>query len=198
MKRACLVAVFIVLGSCRLFAQDSLKTNPIIYADMAFSAFTSVKDGLLFSGAFSYQDDDNLFTLKATGIGHMDRIIFNPDFDEGHIYGEAGLLYGKRWISGGHSFSFSAGLALEGQTTYYSYHGSPETQTHTNYIGFPFEADVLWFKARKRRSRIYGIIPYGKPTGLGSSVGLNIAGNVSAHSFISFGIVFGVGEFRRY
>jgi hypothetical protein len=198
MKHTYLFTVFIFLCCCRLFAQDSLKTNPIIYADVAFSPFTSVKDGLLISGSFSYQAGANLFTLKATGIGHMDRFIFNPDFDGIDTYGEAALLYGRRWISGGHSFSFSAGLALEVQTAYYSYRGSPVTQSHTIYTGLPFEAEVLWFKARRRRSRAYYIFPYGKPTGFGSSMGLNIAGNVSAHSFISFGLVFGAGYFKRY
>jgi|SRR6185503_526069 len=198
MTHTYLFAVFIFLSAFRLFGQDSVKTNPIIYADMDFSPSTSVADGLLFAADFNYQAGNNLFTLKATGIGHMDKVIYSQDFDENDIYGEVAALYGRRWILGGHSFSFSAGLAVEGQTVDYSYRGCIVTQTHTNYIGFPFEAKVLWFRPRKRRSRIYGIIPYGKPTGFGGGAGLNVAGNVSAHSFISFGLVFGVGYFKRY
>jgi len=198
MKRTCLFAVFIFLSASRLFGQDSAKTNPIIYADLGFSAFVSVNDGLLLSSDFNYQAGNNLFTLKVTGIGHMDIIYSDAGSDVSHIYGEAALLYGRRWIRAGHSLNLSAGLALEGRTVYYSQLESTTIQTHTNYIGFPFEAQVLWFKSRKRRSRIYGLIPYGKPTGFGNSVGINITGNISAHSFISFGLVFGLGYFKGY
>ena len=198
MKPIYLFSVLILLSPYRLLAQNSHKTNPIIYGDLTFSPYTSVTDGLLFACDFNYQAGSNLFTLKGTGIGPMDKVIFNPDFDESDDYAEVAFLYGRRWISGGRSFSLSAGLAVEGQTIYYSYRGSTVTQNHANYIGLPFQAEVLWFRARKRRSRLYGIFPYGKPTGLGNSVGLNIAGNVSAHSFISFGVVFGLGCFRAY
>jgi hypothetical protein len=198
MKKVFLFALFFLSGSSLLIAQDTLKANPILYTDLAFSSFTSVNNCLLFSGAFNYQACESLFTLRATGIGHMDIIYFNAGPNIGYVYGEAGLLYGRRWISGGRSISISAGLAAEGQTVAISYRGSSTTQTHTNYVGLPFEAEVLWFKARKRRSRAYYVFPYGKATGFGSSLGLNIIGNVSAHSFVSFGLVFGLGYFKQY
>lgn len=198
MKHIFLFTACILVYAPRVFGQDSLKTNPIIYSDFSITPITSVDGGMLADAGFNYQTGKSLFTLRLTGIGHMDIMTPYPNFGTRYTYAQGALLYGRRVISGGHSFSFSAGLAPVMQIATTNHGELPVTQTRSHYIGLPFEANLLWFKGKKRRSRIYGIIPYGKPTGFSSSVGLAVAGNVSAHSFVSFGVVFGLGYFRGY
>lgn len=68
----------------------------------------------------------------------------------------------------------------------------------TYYAGVPFEANIHWFKARKERFRIYGLIPLGHPMGFGGSIGLKVFGSVSKNSYIGFGLMYGLGWHREY
>jgi hypothetical protein len=58
----------------------------------------------------------------------------------------------------------------------------------------PLEFSIKWFKREQSPYRIYGIIPVGRPSGIGNSMGFTLIGNISQHSFIGFGI----GHHKEY
>jgi hypothetical protein len=198
MKQLILLPCFILLFSLSVFGQDSLETNPIIYADFEIAPLVAGLNNIQVSTSLNYQVKNNLFTVRLLGLGNFDEVYYNPDYPNirNTLY-EPGLLYGKRYISRGHSLSFSAGIAAVHWVHTVIYKGQ-YTSTDNWYAGLPFEVNYIWFRAKKRRSRIYGIFPYGKPTGFGPGIGLKLSGDVSEHSFASFGVVFGLGWYRQY
>lgn len=198
MKYPVTLTAFILLCSFSLLAQDSLKTNRIIFTDFDFSPFVSDQNYVQASASLNYQVKNGLFTLRFLGLGPFG-VRFNTDFVpaiKNTLY-EQGLLYGFRTISGGHSFSASGGLSYDHWVHNVTFRDQ-DTRTDSWYVGLPFEVNYTWFRAKKRRTRIYGIFPVGKPTGLGASIGFKLAGEVSQHGFISFGFVFGMGYYKRY
>jgi hypothetical protein len=45
---------------------------------------------------------------------------------------------------------------------------------------------------------IYGILPVGKPTGLGQGVGIKAFGNISRNSYLGLALSCGIGYFKKY
>jgi hypothetical protein len=62
----------------------------------------------------------------------------------------------------------------------------------------PIELNFKWFKSKKKRYRIYGIIPVGEPTSFGRNFGFKLVGNISKNSFVGLGIVYGFGIHKKY
>jgi hypothetical protein len=189
MKYLILLSGFIFLCLFRAFGQDSLKTNPIIFADFEFTPLVAGQNNLQLNGSLNYQVKKSLFTLRFLGLGNYDEVANSQYVPEvkNTLY-EMGLLYGLRFINGGHSISFSGGLSFNHWIHNVTYEGKLQ-RTDSRYAGLPFEADYVWFKAKKRKI---------SSTGYGGSIGLKLSGNVSEHSFVSFGVVFGLGFFRKY
>jgi hypothetical protein len=198
MKYTITLASLLLLASFSLFAQDSLKTNPIIYADFELTPLVAGQDNIQVNFSVNYQLKNSLLTFRFLGLGNFDER-FNTAVVpaiENNLF-DPGLLYGYRAIRGGHSFSVSGGLSLDHwvhNVTFQDQH----TRTDSWYMGVPFELNYIWFRAKKRRTRIYGLIPVGKPGGYGASIGFKVAGDVSQRSFISFGVVFGMGYYKHY
>jgi len=186
------------------FSQDSLKkTNPIIFFESCFS-MPLTQFGVQANLALNYQVKRNLYTLRFVGAAYFDvgavaLTPFNylPRISDRGGLEEYGALYGRRIIKAGHSFSFSAGLSFNDRTGFKAGPDNQPQHYESYYIGLPFEATWLAFKAKKRKYHIYGI-PVGKPTGYGDSFGFKISGNVSQHSYVALGLVLGMGYHKQY
>jgi len=197
--------IFIIFLTLNIYSQEeSKKSAPIIFGEYTFGIGREINayGGFFSGGELNYQFKNKLFTLRY--IDYMllksDMLFVTPftplPFIKEKINNkEIGLLYGKRWIYDGSSISFSGGLSL-------NYHLNRSTNEQfnikDNYVGFPFEFNIKWFKSKKKRYRIYGIIPIGKPTSFGRNFGFKFVGNISKHSFVAFGIVYGFGIHKKY
>jgi hypothetical protein len=192
-----------IFSAC--FGQDSLKTNRIIYGDMGVGAGLAGIGGIEGSLSVNYQVKKSLFSLRLIGVQSftLGAVEFSPFTafptikDNGSLV-EFAALYGRRFIDGGQSFSYSVGASFNDRT-FVDYISKHQTQNVTaHYIGLPVEATFLWFKSKKKRYRIYYLVPVGKPTGFGKSIGFKFAGNISQHSYLSLGLVLGWGWLKQY
>jgi hypothetical protein len=108
---------FIVLFMNTSVGQDSLKTDPIIYGDIGFgSSAIKTTSGIQLNTSLNYQYQQSLVTIRFaaaqffnTETAQLSPFTFFSIFrDDGNLT-EWSLLYGRRMISGGVSFSISAG-----------------------------------------------------------------------------------------
>ncbi len=202
MKPFLVFIVLIVLFSP--FCSGQSKTNPVLYAELGFGTAAAGISGLEFNTSFNYQHNKSLFTFRLAGIKSYTitaappySFVIFPEFRDAGSLGEIGLLYGRRIVRRGHSFSISAGLSYNNRA-YEFYSNNTGQSLQYRYAGVPFEMNILWFKARKLRYHIYGLVPVGKPTAFGHSFGFKFSGNVSQHSYAAFGFVFGFGWHKEY
>lgn len=187
------------------FGQDSLKkTNPIIYLEYCFGLPLN-QLGVQLNLDLNYQVKGNLYTLRFVGAGYFDvgtvalsPINYIPTISDKGGLSEYGVLYGRRFIEDGESFSFSAGLSFNDRTGYTAGINNQQRHYESYYIGLPFEVNWLAFKARKRKYHIYSIIPVGKRTAFGNSIGFKISGNVSQHGYLALGLIYGIGYHKQY
>lgn len=194
-----------LLFALNSFGQDSLKkTNPIIFLGYALSLPRN-QSGIQGNVDLNYQVKRSLYTVRFVGAAYFDigtvaisPVNYFPTISNKGGLEEYGVLYGRRFITDGHSFSFSAGLSFNDRTGFEAGPNNQPRPYESYYAGLPFEVTWLTFKAKKRKYHIYGIIPVGKPTGLGHTVGLKLSGNVSQHSYLSLGIVMGIGYHKQY
>ncbi|RYE24217.1 MAG: hypothetical protein EOP42_22480 [Sphingobacteriaceae bacterium] len=204
MKQAIIILCVIAFFIGRIFAQDTVKTNPIIFGEGYLGGPIAGLSGLYAGASLNYQIKNSLLSLRASIIPDWDLRILSPFIplpyfiDNGHA-DEYSLLYGLRNIKNGHSFSFSTGVSYNYRLVKtYDNDDRFLDQTQHNYIGLPFELNVKWFKKEKKRYLIYYVIPVGKPTGFGRSFGLKLSGNLSKYSYLAFGIVGGIGYHKHY
>ncbi len=194
---------FLLLVSLTLFSQEkeAVKSNPIIFVDI--TGGISYIRTLNASVTINYQSKNNLFTYRYSELYHIKSsysiweklfpflLFFPPKKSEEHAF-----LYGKRFINNDFSYSFSGGIS------YTKYIDNPILLQPINYDnffwGFPFEVNVKWFKPKKERIKIYGLIPVGKPTIFGFSTGVKLFGNISKQSYIGIGLTFGLGYYKNY
>jgi hypothetical protein len=122
-------------------------------------------------------------------------VVAFPIFKNTENVDEIAVLYGRRLLGNGHSFSFSAGPSYN---IYYSAGAENSPWERTNRFGLSFEGNVKWFKREKKRMRIYYVIPVGKPTSLGANFGFRLSGNISKTSYIGISMVVGMGWHKNY
>jgi hypothetical protein len=197
MKKPLLVLVF--LCHIAMFSQE--KTNPIVFIEVFGGYSVGSSKGLAGGIDFNYQSRDNLFTFRYLGLSDLryeGRFFFVPIYISVENIEELAVMYGKRTILDNHSFSYSAGIALVDRETLINYDGSIATYESQKSIGLPFELNVNWFKSKRKKYRIYGVIPIGKPTSFGNSFGFKIFGNVSKSTFVGVGISLGLGWYKNY
>jgi len=182
------------------FGQDPLKKmNPVIFFESSFS-MPLTQLGVQANLDLNYQVKANLYTLRFVGAAYFDvgtvaLTPFNyfPKISNKGGLEEYGALYGRRIIKAGHSFNFSAGLSFNDRT---GFKAGPDNQPQpyeSYYIGLPFEATWSTFKAKKGR-----YYPFRKSTAYGDSFGFKISGNVSQHSYVALGVVWGMGYHKQY
>ena len=111
---------------------------------------------------------------------------------------EISLLYGKRFIKDGHSWSFSGGVSAN-YALYKRRVDGVNQRASEAFVGFPLEINIKWFKKKKKRFRAwYGIVPIGKPTAFGRSLGFKLYGNLGKLSYIGIGLNYGFGWHKKY
>lgn len=202
----------ICISTFQVFAQDTVKTNSVVktnpiifgefYAGSAVAGVSGIEAGL----GLNYQIKKSLITIRYTEIDHTKLAVVPIVFfigipivvDLGHA-SEFAALYGLRSIKAGHSLSFSFGVS---QNTHvvkcYDNNYNLQSQTQSSYVGMPFEFNIKWFKKSKARYRIYYLIPVGKPSGFGNSIGVKLSGNISQYSYLALGINLGLGYHKSY
>lgn len=183
------------------------KTDPIFFAESFFglgnvdSPNDNISSTFSFGGELNYQFNKNLFSarfLYHSSVEVVPVLIAIPVFIEREKHVEWGALYGRRWIFNGSSVSISGGISLNHSTFFISNQDSDPTKLRENHVGVPLEVNFKFFKSKKDRYRIYGMIPVGKPTSFGRSVGFKLIGNISKYSFIGVGLTFGFGFHKKY
>jgi len=187
-------------------ALDTVKRNPIIFGEFTVGGAGGKAGGGTAYFSLNYQKQSNLFTVRYLANIKLSLTWENispfsvfPIIRERSNTEEYAALYGLRLVKKGHSFSASAGISFN-QFTEYSYtETSEKLGSESSYWGIPYELNIKWFKSRKKRFRIvYGLIPIGKKTALGRSIGFKFYGSLSNNGFVGFGINSGLGYHKRY
>ena len=200
MPKKLLLLVFLFLLEINCWSQD--QTNSVVYAEL-FSGYSGGSSSGWNAGIeLNYQDKNNLITaryLALVQLKHVNNYFFVPYYTTVDQINEFALLYGKRYVYDGHALSFSAGVSYVNREFLinkdYKY---PIYDTQQS-IGLPFEVNIQWFKRKKQRFRLaYGLIPVGKPTGFGRSIGFKLYGDISKTTFVGLGITFGLGFHKKY
>lgn len=200
-KYLLIISIFFQKSHC----QDTIRTNPIIFAEMVLGGAGSFGEygGFLYGGSGNFQFKKNLFTVRYNQ---------NPEFKfksaviptVGFPYVESkfknteiAIMYGKRYVKNSVSYSFSGGLSSNDFETKYKDQNEVYKVSSCNY-GFAYEFNVKWFNSKKKRYRIYMIAPIGKPTSFGRSFGFKLLGNVSEHSYLGIAMSYGFGWHKNY
>lgn len=172
------------------------KSNQIVFANLTYGGATLKNGGFHAGISASYQYKTNLFTIGFSENMKFDTYYFViPILTLKESVENYNILYGKRYIEDGFSYSFSGGIS------YMSHKKRNELGDFfsTNHYGFPIEINIRWFKNKKSVFRaLYGIIPIGKPTSFGRSIGLKLFGNISKTPYIGIGLTYGFGFHKNY
>lgn len=200
-------ALFFLLLCCfNSFSQDTIRTNPIFFAETFVGGGGSFSGygGFMYGGTASFQHKKDFFTV---------RYIQHPEFKlRFAVAGTVGLpiiksrfknteiavMYGKRHIKNSVSYSYSGGISTNDFQTKYVDANNQVYRVVEQHLGFSYELNVKWFNSRKERYRIYMIVPVGKPIAFGRSFGFKLVGNISKHSYVGVGMTYGFGWHKNY
>ena len=189
MKKKVLFLVVLFLLATNSWSQN--KTNPIIYAEMFGGYSGGSSSGWTGGIELNYQIEDNLITGRYLGLAqlkHVTNFLFLPVYLNVDNINELALLYGKRLVNGNYSFSYSAGVSYIDRVFLINKDYNYPIFDNQKSIGLPFEVNINWFKNQKERFRIvYGLIPVGKPTSFGRSIGFKFYGDISKTTFVGLG-----------
>lgn len=196
-----LLAIAFISIENKAFSQTSGKQNPIIFFDESLGGAFGNAGGFAIVLGMNYQQNRSLFTLRYVGTAKFGADVIAPlvplpFINVKNSMGEVALLYGLRMVEGDKGYSFSLGASFSGFEQYYDKTGYNEKSY--DYFGVPFEANIKWFKSEKKRFRIYGLIPVGKPTAFGGSIGFKLFGNISKQSYAGIGLSIGLGLHKVY
>jgi hypothetical protein len=179
--------------------QDSLvvKESPIVFGDILIGYSNTGKTALTVGVNINYQSKNDLFTFRTLQTISIDKIEWFYMFPVSVVSNrttEYAALYGKRYIEEGTAYHFSGGISYNINKDI-----NGDFKTRETFIGFPLEAGISWFKSEKKRFRFfYGLIPVGKPTSFGRSIGFKIYGNIAKRSYVGVGVTFGLGWHKIY
>ncbi len=196
-----LLALAFLSIESKAFSQTTEKLNPIIFVDESLGGAFGNAGGLAIVIGINYQVNRSLFTLRYVGtvklgVDVIAPLVPLPFVNVKNTMGEVALLYGLRMVEDDKGYSFSLGASYNGYDQYYDKMGYNE-KSYT-YFGVPFEANIKWFKKEKKRFRIYGLIPVGKPTAFGGSIGFKLFGNISKQSYAGVALSIGLGMHKVY
>lgn len=201
--------VVLLLFCLQMVGQETIKidsitkSNLILFSEGYFGLAGSNRSGLGFAGLnVNYQfNKKDLITARYTGFagGKSSWFLFLPFFVESESRHEFALLYGKRWINSGSSWSISSGASIT-NAIYYQNNINLNKNIDEVYFGVPLEINVKWFKANKSRFRAYyGLIPIGKKkVAFGRSVGFKLIGNFGKNNYVGLAFTYGFGFHKKY
>tara|TARA_R110000850_G_scaffold147130_1_gene269307 strand:- start:19650 stop:20270 length:621 start_codon:yes stop_codon:yes gene_type:complete len=204
------ILFILVLTFCfiNLHAQEKEETGPpIIFAEILFGGAGKINGngGLLYGGELNYQYKKNLFSIRYIENSQLESdVLFLspvtpfPVLKEKNNNKELSVLYGKRWIYEGSSLSVSGGISRNTYSSNLTDENNQRYKITDTYVGFPLEVNFKWFKSKKKRYRLYGLIPVGQPTSFGRNFGFKLVGNISKNSFVGLGLVYGFGIHKNY
>lgn len=178
---------------------DSFKVeeNPIVFGDILLGYTNTGKSAGTIGITVNYQSKNDLFTfrsLQTISIDKIDWAFFVPVSTASTTTTEYSALYGKRYIENGTAYHFSGGISYAINEDM-----NGNLKTIDTFVGFPIEAGISWFKSEKKRIRIFnGLIPVGKPTSFGRSLGIKLYGNIAKRSYVGVGLTFGLGWHKVY
>lgn len=208
MKRnlSLLVVYFYVSMIYSQTKQDSasVKQNPIVFSELILGLASGSASGFTIGGTLNYQNKKNVYTFRYIEQTDNDielavlGFVAFPFITTKSTVHEFSILYGRRFVNDGESFSFSLGIS----NNTINFRGQSDdglSVVKDNFFGVPFEVNIKWFKKDKKRFRAYyGIIPIGKPTSFGRSVGFKLYGNIGKISYVGLGINYGFGWHKKY
>ncbi len=202
------VFIIIVFFTLTLQAQEKNTKNikqPIAFVEMLMARSFIINDlpGWAAGGELNYQYKNHLFSFRYIEDVHNKFVIVSPSvillplpsLVEHITNKELGILYGRRWIYDDTAISVSGGISYNHYT---SKNLDSTLELIDDYLGFPLEVNIKWFKAQKERYRIYQVIPVGKPTAFGRSFGFKFFANINKHSYLGFGFTYGFGWHKKY
>ena len=187
---------FVPCNGCTFFAKksciQSVQSN--FYFEIPVGIAKQEGRSLLLGTELNYQVQKNLFSIRYLGLFEFKSFFLFIPLNV-KTTNEYALLFGKRYINQGEVFSFSGGISILNEKANI---GDLQYKTD-NYFGVPLEVNYTFFNNEKERYRIiYGLIPIGKPTAFGRSIGFKLVGNISKSSFIGFGLNLGFGWHKKY
>lgn len=203
MKNDILFFVAILLTFLSCYSQEkidsiSTKSNSIFFGDVVIGYTSGTVKG--FSGGISinYQRKNNLFTvrfLETSRIYDADYfLLFFPYNVYSKSIKEYSFLIGKRFIKNNVAFHFSGGISKVN----FKEIQDDNLISNVDYFGLPIEIGINWFNPQKERFRIFGLIPVGKPTSFGRSVGFKLYATIAKKSYVGLGLTFGLGRYKNY
>lgn len=203
MKKLVLLTLFILLVFSTVKAQEKKhnipkKPNPIIFADIGLGITNGYLRGLTGTFSLNYQTKNNLFTFKSLELVQKDSvdffIIFPVNIELSKI-NEYSFLYGKRYIEDGYSYHFSGGVSYN----IYKQIKNDTVLSRESFWGFPLEFGISWFKSKKKKiGLLYGLIPVGKPTSFGRSIGFKLHVNIAKKTYVGLALNYSLGWHKVY
>lgn len=199
------VTFYVTFASAQEDKQRDIE-NPIAYIEAILGFGNGSADGLVVGYTLNYQFEGNLLTFRNSYLAsknkERNRALSNafifPAYVQGNSFTEYAFLYGRRFIFGGSSLSFSGGISTNTAVYRKEFEGE-RTRSSLNYMAFPYEISFKFFKREKSRYRIiYGLIPVGKPTGFSRSFGIKLFGSMGKESYFGLGLTFGLGWHKVY
>lgn len=196
MKRS-ILTVLIALNAFYSIAQE--KRDRIMFGEFLVGATRN--DGLAFGANLNYQTGPHLFTARfISHRGYYNNLIAEHDHENLNVRShqdEWAILYGPRITFERFSASLSAGISASSVSIV-----SSEVQSNLNYhhryIGIPYELNLKYFKKSKSRYRLYGLVPVGKPTAFGRSLGIKLFGNFTGENYFGLAFTLGFGVHKIY
>ena len=186
------------------FAQKSL---PIIFGELGigYGRVFSEEGGLATLGSLNYEFNKNLITARYVDHSQLklEMLAITPVTPfpiittDAKIH-ELGLLYGRRYTDDGFSYSFSGGIAGYNYIISSKDENGNWYENSKTHFGVPIEFNIKWFKSAKSPYRIYELIPVGKATALGNSIGFKFFGTISKHTYLGVGLTLGIGYHQTY
>ena len=194
MKKITILILFVTTFGYSQTTDTIKKSNPILYLDLAIGFGRTNKVATFAGISLNYQVGKNLFTARFTEAAAIDGFFFIFPITN-TVITDRGLLYGLRFIDDGESYSFSAGISRVNKSEYVN----STTQVESSFFGVPFELNYTYFNKNRARYRIlYGLIPNGRPTAFGRSIGFKFYGTISKSPVFGIGISTSIGWHKRY
>lgn len=174
-----------------------VKENPIVFGDFLVGYSNTGKSAVTGGFSINYQSKNDLFTFRTSQTISIDKIewfLIVPISVVSNTTTEYAALYGKRYIEDGFSYHFSGGISYNINEDV-----NGDIKTSNTFAGFPLEIGMSLFKSKKERFRVfYGLIPVGKPTSFGRSIGFKLYANIAKKTYVGLGLTFGLGWHKIY
>jgi hypothetical protein len=204
--KKCLIILLLLFTT--IYSQAQQQKKHIIYSNMFFGgAFAPIQGNreFIYGVTLHYHQKNNFFSLRYSENTRL----FNNDVYQSplsdfpieytkKVNKEVAILYGLLWTYKSHSLSLSAGISTNDNINKLTDNNKEQFLVYDHYFATPFEININFFKPNKNKYKLYGVIPIGKPTGFGRSIGFKILGNISKNNYIGFGITYGWGIHKVY